>query len=152
MSILALAALVFDRNLKLAFLSDGQSVGPMIQMVMFALLAAISFRAALIKSEPARIRIARQIVHPRKAAATGRAGLGVWLCSRLAVVSRIGIGIRREFSDHTQGLRYEAKGEHDNAIASFTKAIEAYPNDPAAYAGAPRAIEPRASTTWPSPT
>ena len=62
------------------------------------------------------------------------------------------VGVRREFSDHTQGLRYAAKGEHDNAIASFSKAIEAYPNDPAAYRGAPRAIAPKASTISSSPT
>ena len=62
------------------------------------------------------------------------------------------VGVRREFSDHTQGLRYEAKGEHDNAIASFSKAIEAYPNDPAAYASRAESYAPKASTTLPSPT
>ena len=43
------------------------------------------------------------------------------------------IGVKREFSDHSQGLRYEAKGEHDSAITSFSKAIAAEPNNSDAY-------------------
>ena len=44
-----------------------------------------------------------------------------------------GIGLKHEFSDQSQGLRYAGKGEHDNAIASFTKAIATEPRNSEAY-------------------
>ena len=46
-----------------------------------------------------------------------------------------GIGIKHEFSDQSQGLRYAGKGEHDKAIASFTKAIAAEPHNSESYLG-----------------
>jgi len=45
------------------------------------------------------------------------------------------VGVKREFSDQRQGLHYAAKGEHDSAIASFSKAITAEPNNSDAYSG-----------------
>jgi hypothetical protein len=49
------------------------------------------------------------------------------LTSALALLGLAGavtwVGVERAFSDHSQGLRYEAKGEHDNAITSFSKPI-----------------------------
>ena len=43
------------------------------------------------------------------------------------------VGVKREFSDQSQGLRYAARGEHDSAIASFSKAITAEPDNSDAY-------------------
>lgn len=132
-SLLALAALVFDRDQKLAFFSDGHSVGPMFQIIVFGLMATIGFRTALRKSEQ------QESASPNKASILARWPRQVVLGSALALLGLalvvVLFGARREFSDHSQGLRYEAKGEHDNAIASFSKAIATYPSDPAAYAG-----------------
>ncbi len=131
-SLLALGALVFDANLKHALFSDVQSIAPTIQMVLFATLAAINFRVALKKSDQ------QEPLSPGKPSILARRPRQVVLGSALALLGLAVIialvGVRREFSDYTQGLRYEAKGEHDSAIASFSRAIEAYPGDPAAYA------------------
>jgi tetratricopeptide (TPR) repeat protein len=43
------------------------------------------------------------------------------------------VGVKREYSDQRQGLRYAARGEHDSAIASFSKAITAEPNNADTY-------------------
>jgi tetratricopeptide (TPR) repeat protein len=45
------------------------------------------------------------------------------------------VGVKREFSDQSEGLRYAAKGEHDSAIASFSKTITTEPNNSDAYLG-----------------
>ena len=49
------------------------------------------------------------------------------------LAATVGIGLKHEFSDQSQGLRYAGKGEHDNAIASFTKAIATEPRNSEAY-------------------
>lgn len=51
------------------------------------------------------------------------------------------VGVKREFSDQSQGLRYAAKGAHDSAIASFSKAITAAPNNSDAYLGRARSYD-----------
>lgn len=131
-SLLALGALVFDANLKHAFFSDVQSITPTIQMVLFAALAVINFRVALKKCDQ------QAPLSPGKPSILARRPRQVVLGSALALLGLAVIiafvGVRREFSDYTQGLRYEAKGELDSAIASFSKAIKAYPGDAAAYA------------------
>jgi len=130
-SLLNLMVLLFERHHMLPFFSD-LSFGPMLQMVLFAFLATMSFRTALTKSaqnepiSPGKASILAR--HPRQVVLGSAAAL-----LGLAIVIVL-VGVRREFSDHSQGLRYEAAGEHDNAIASFSKAIKNYPNDPAAYA------------------
>lgn len=43
------------------------------------------------------------------------------------------VGVKREFSDQSQGMRYAARGEHDSAIASFSKAITTEPNNSDAF-------------------
>src|SRR6185312_5915757 len=49
------------------------------------------------------------------------------------LVAILSVAVRGEFSDGRRGLRYEAKGEHDNAIASFSNAIAAEPDNPDVY-------------------
>ena len=132
-SLVSLGVVIFDGNLKFSFFSDSQSIGPMIQLVLFAVLAATNFRVALKKSgQQAPASPGKTSFLARRPRLVVLGSISALLAVALIVVC---VGVRREFSDHTQGLRFAAKGEHDSAIASFTKAIEAYPNDPAAYAG-----------------
>ena len=150
-SLVSLGVVIFDGNLKFSFFSDSQSIGPMIQLVLFAVLAATNFRVALKKSGQ------QAPASPGKTSFLARRPRLVVLGSALALLAVAvvvaGIGIRREFSDHTQGLRFfAAKGDHDSAIASFTKAIKTTRTILLPTPGAPRAIAPKASTISSSPT
>ena len=71
-SILALAALVLDRNLKMDFLADGQSVMPMIQMVMCRAPGCGQLPCRAGQERAARAGIARQCVFTGTAAPTSR--------------------------------------------------------------------------------
>ena len=59
--------------------------------------------------------------------------MSAWALALLVLAASAGIGVKREFSDQSQGLRYAAKGEHDAAIASLSKAITAEPNNSDTY-------------------
>jgi tetratricopeptide (TPR) repeat protein len=126
-----LAVLVFDRNQKLPFFSDTQVFGPMLQMVLFTFLATASFRTALKKIEQNGLNTSSNTSMLARRPRYVVLGTALALLGLALMVAFV--GVRREFSDYSQGLRSEAMGDHDNAIASFSRAIEAHPNDPAAY-------------------
>ncbi len=131
-SLFFLASLVFERNQKLPFFSDGHSFWPTFQLLLFAYLAATGLQTTLKKinrQEPLSPGPASVLARPSRQLVLG---LGLAMLGVAIVIASV--GVRRKFSDYTQGLRHEAKGEHDSAIASFSRAIKSYPGDPAAYA------------------
>ena len=114
---------VVGRNHKVSLLADHQLYLFVFNTVLFAYLATVGFLATLRKIEP-----------------TGSTPPGkriLVLASALALLGLAvavgGVGVAREMSSLNQGVRYEAKGEIDNAIASFTKAIESDEKNVAAY-------------------
>jgi tetratricopeptide (TPR) repeat protein len=70
---------------------------------------------------------------PIPGAAARRLGVAWPYALVICVAVIAGIAVKGEFSDDSQGLRYEAKGDHDNAIASFSSAIAAEPGNALAY-------------------
>ena len=99
--------------------------------LMMGLSSASSFRRAhVIKCEtngvPSPEATSRALLLGRMTQAFA-IGAAVYLVA-LAANSIVG-----EFSALSQGRRYEAKGDHDKALASFSNAVESDPNSAAAY-------------------
>jgi tetratricopeptide (TPR) repeat protein len=99
--------------------------------LIFGLSSVSSFRSMVQKREHA------DVTGPAVDPIFNKASRYVISACALALLVFLGatawIEVKREFSDHSQGLRYEAKGEHDSAITSFSKAIAAEPNNSDAY-------------------
>lgn len=124
-------AVFFLRNENVSLFSDVQSLLYSFNAVMLGLASASNFNVAARKSKQAEgtasgpsprfTKVALFVAFTCGVALLGLLGASAWT------------GIKREFGDRAEGLRYESKGDRDHAIASFTKSIEADPDSTAAY-------------------
>jgi tetratricopeptide (TPR) repeat protein len=127
----AAAVLAYLRNPDVSVFSDFLPLLFGFNAIIFGLSSALGFYRARQKKEHAEAtepaaepnfsRVCRQLIS------------GCALALVVVLAGSALVGVKREFSDRSQGLRYERMGEHDNAIASFSKAIEAEPKNSAAY-------------------
>jgi tetratricopeptide (TPR) repeat protein len=131
-SVATIAVQAYFRKQHVSFLSEPSSLLFGFNAIMFGMLAVTHLRAAREKAktaqeptDPASGRNLRKI--------SGRLSTACALVLLAFLVTSAWIGVRHEFSEHNQGLRYEAKGEHDNAILSLSKAILAEPNNVDVY-------------------
>ena len=127
-SLFQLAAFVWDRNYaREAF----ASYLPLLPVALFAIWAAFIMRAAYEKigntPSSASGTTSLFVTRPRTLAWSS---VTVWLA---AFVTMSVIGALYEFSDLTKGLRLQAAGDTNGAIARFTKAQAVDPASPAVY-------------------
>jgi tetratricopeptide (TPR) repeat protein len=125
------ALLIYFRKQHASFLSDPLWLLFGFNAVIFGFSSVSSFRSALQKTKHADGMgpLADPIFN--KASRYLISACALALLVFLAATAWI--GVTREFSDQSEGLHYEAKGEHDSAIASFSKAITAEPKNSDAY-------------------
>ncbi len=146
----ALRSGIFQRNMSIAFVglvvalpllskfypsfSYGTSASMLIIYgLLMAMSSAASFQLALSKK-----KIADGMQTPQDAARALLLRRITNVCAAVGIVL-VGAfawsGISAEFSDLAQGKHLAAKGDHDKAIASFTKTLSADPTSYAAYIG-----------------
>jgi tetratricopeptide (TPR) repeat protein len=133
------AAQVYANETGASILSNPLVLLLSLAAIIGAVASASGFRRALQKKrqevaqERAQVDGTVAAANPVPSAAARRVAVA-WprvLVACVAVI--VGIAVKDEFSDDSQGRRYEAKGDHDNAIASFSNAIAAEPSNVLAY-------------------
>jgi len=127
-SIAVVAVHIYFRKPHVSFFSEPLSLVFGFNAIMFGITAATHFRTALQRtktaqepSSPAPSTIFRKI--------SGHLTTACAFALLAVLATSAWIDVKREFSEHSQGPRYEAMGEHENAILSFSKAIRAEPNN-----------------------
>ena len=132
-SVASVAVLIYFRKPHASFFSDPMPLILGFNAILFAVSSVSNLRRALQKTEHA------EAIEPAAGPIFGKVSRYVMSACALALLAFLAasawIGIRHEFSDQGHALRYAAKGEHDNAIAAFSKAIAAEPRNPDAYLG-----------------
>ena len=132
-SVAAAAVLAYFRKPDVNFFSDPLPILFCFNAIIFGLSSALGFQGARQKKEHA------EGTGPAAEPSFGKISRHLMSACALALLvvfaAYAWVGVKREFSDQSQALRYESKGEHDNAIASFSKALEAEPNNSDAYLG-----------------
>jgi tetratricopeptide (TPR) repeat protein len=127
----AVAVSIYFRSQDAGTLSDPVLGLLCFNAIMLGLLAASNLHD--FRQRTRQAQGAGSAVDPLFGTITGRLISACALGLLVFLAATAVIGVNREFSDQAQGLRYERKGEHDKAIASFSKAIEVEPKNSGAY-------------------
>ncbi len=130
-SVVAVAVSIYFRSQAAGSLSDPVLGLLCFNAIMLGLLSASNLHDARHRTKQAQG--AGPAADPLFANISGRLISACALGLLVFLAATAVIGVNREFSDQAQGLRYEHKGEHDKAIASFSKAIAADPSNSEAY-------------------
>jgi tetratricopeptide (TPR) repeat protein len=126
----AAAAQIYLRKPHVGMLSDPMSLLLCLSALICAGAAATSFVQL---RQKARQRDGAAGADPLSGGLPRRL-LTFWSCTVVVcLVAILSMAVRAEFSDDRQGLRYQANGEHDKAITSFSHAIAAQPGNPDVY-------------------